>query len=131
MKNYLSSLIPAMLLLMITSGNLVAQNTGAKTNKMLVDTTYVRAIEVMLMPGQKTDTHTHPAHFYYALTDGKLKVHYTDGKSEEFMLKAGDCGYSEPERPHMTENTGDKPIRFMYVELKEHPYKATAKTGTK
>jgi quercetin dioxygenase-like cupin family protein len=96
-------------------------------NKILTDTAYVRAMEVTLEPGQKSDMHTHPAHFFYALTEGKLTVHYADGKTEEYDLKPGDSGFSSPERPHITENTGDKTVKFLLVELKEHPYKAPAK----
>ena len=89
---------------------------------LLVDTTYVRSMVVTIMPKEKGSVHTHPAHFFYALTDGTLIVHFTDGKSETYELKAGDSGYSDPERPHWTENVGDKPVKFLLVELKEHPY---------
>ena len=93
-------------------------------SKVLTDTTLVRAMVVTLGPGKKSDVHTHPAHFYYALTDGKLAVHYTDGKNEKFDLKAGDGGFSGPERPHIVDNAGTKPLKFLLVELKEHPFKA-------
>lgn len=94
-------------------------------NKVLVDTTFVLSLETTLAPGQKTDVHTHSAHFFYALTDCKLVVNYADGKKENYDLKAGEYGYSDPERPHYTENTGDKTAKFLIVELKEHPYKTT------
>ncbi len=99
----------------------------SKTVKILTDTTRLRAMEVTIMPGDKGEVHTHPAHFFYALTDGKLIVHYTDGKTETIELKAGECGYSDPERPHWAENGGDKPLKFLLVELKEHPYKEPTK----
>ena len=99
-----------------------------KTNlKLLADNNYVRAFETTLKPGEKTDMHTHPAHFYYALTDGKLIVHYSDGKSETYELKAGDADASDPERPHMSENGGPNELKFLVVELKEHPYKEQKK----
>jgi oxalate decarboxylase/phosphoglucose isomerase-like protein (cupin superfamily) len=41
---------------------------------------------------------------------------------ETLELKAGDFGYGNPEKPHQTENIGDKTLRFLLVELKEHPY---------
>ena len=99
----------------------------AKAIKMLADTSYVRAMEVTINHGDKGSVHTHPAHFFYALTDGKLIVHYADGKDEEYDIKAGDSGFSYPERPHWTENPGDKPVKFLLVELKEHPYHAKKK----
>lgn len=43
-------------------------------NKVLVDTTILRAAEVSIEPGKKSDVHTHPAHFFYALTDCKLTI---------------------------------------------------------
>ena len=96
--------------------------TDADINKILVDTNYIRAMVVTLQPGQKSDVHTHPAHFFYALTDGTLKVTYSDGKIENYPLKSGDNGYSMPERPHAVQNTGKKTVSFLLVELKEHPY---------
>jgi mannose-6-phosphate isomerase-like protein (cupin superfamily) len=37
-------------------------------------------------------------------------------------LKAGDSGFGSPEKPHQTENIGNKTVKFLLVELKEHPY---------
>jgi quercetin dioxygenase-like cupin family protein len=99
----------------------------AKTVKKLVDTTLLRASEITIMPGEKGEVHTHAAHFFYALTDGKLIVHYTDGTNETYDLHIGDYGYSDPERPHWTENAGTMPVKFLIVELKEHPYKSVKK----
>lgn len=98
------------------------KDLDAKTVKTLADTDLVRASKVTIMAGEKGSVHTHPAHFFYALTDCKLIVHYTDGKEERYDLHPGDNGYSDPERPHWTENIGAKPARFLIVELKEHPY---------
>src|SRR3990172_1768405 len=98
------------------------KNTNPGMNNVIVDTTLLRAIVVTIEPGQKSDAHTHPANFFYALTDGKLLVHYTDGGEETYDLKAGDAGYGDPERPHVTENVGEQTVKFLLVELKEHPY---------
>lgn len=96
-------------------------------NRILVDTSLVRAMVVTIEPGQKSKSHTHPANFFYALTDGKVVVHYSDGKDETYDLKAGDSGFSVPEGPHVTENAGNKAVRYLLVEMKEHPYKAPKK----
>jgi len=101
--------------------------TDAKIVKVLADTTYMTAMEVTFPAGYKTNTHSHPAHFVYALTDGTLNIAYSDGKKEEFSMKAGDSFSAAPERPHMTTNAGNKPLTFILVELKDHPYKASMK----
>jgi len=131
MKTAPSYVAGGILIYFLFSFNLNAQdwkNINPKMNNILVDTTLLRVTVVSMEPGQKSDTHSHPAHFFYALTDGKLIIHYTDGKNETFDLKAGDSGFSIPERPHITENAGTKQVKFLIVELKEHPYKAPKKS---
>ena len=132
MKTIMIFIIGGVFILITSMNKLVAQDfdkVNPKMNKVLVDTALVHALEVTMQPGEKSDIHSHPAHFFYALTDGKLIVHYVDGKTEEFGMKAGDSGYSGPERPHMAENGGDKVLKFLIVELKEHPYKAAKVKG--
>ena len=101
--------------------------TDAKIVKVLADTTYMTAMEVTFPPGYTSNTHTHPAHFVYALTDGTLSVSYTDGTKEEFSMKAGDNFSGAPERPHTTMNTTKMPVKFILVEFKDHPYKLSMK----
>lgn len=100
---------------------------GSMIKKVLVDTTLVTAAEVTLEPGQKTEVHTHPAHFFYALTAGQLTVSFTDGTKEVLDLTPGFSGFGSPERPHSTQNTGKTTVKFLIVELKEHPYKGNDK----
>jgi len=116
--------VGGIIFLLFISLNATAQNP--KVTNVLADTTFLRAIETTLEPGQKTDMHNHPAHFFYALTGGKLVVHYKDGKDETYDLKPGMALVSPPERPHVTENGGKTTIKFLVVELKDHPYKETA-----
>jgi quercetin dioxygenase-like cupin family protein len=128
-KNSFLAILIAVLISLCIPAAMQAQNwkdMDAKTVKTLTDTTLVRASEVTIMPGEKGKVHSHPAHFFYALTDCHLVIHYTDGKEEKYDLSAGDNGFSNPERPHWTENVGDKSARFLIVELKEHPYKVKA-----
>jgi mannose-6-phosphate isomerase-like protein (cupin superfamily) len=91
--------------------------------KILGDTTFTTTAEVTFMPGQKSTVHTHAAQFIYALTDGALTVHFSDGKVEKFELKAGDSFVAPAERPHWSENLGKKPLKFILVEYNDHPYK--------
>ena len=100
------------------------KDLDAKTVKSLGESAFIRASEVTIMPGEKGSIHTHPAHFFYALTECHLVVYYTDGKQAKYDLMPGDSGSEDPERPHQTENVGDKAAKFLIVELKEHPYKS-------
>ena len=119
------ALIRTILILVLVSTGLFAQDwakVNPEMNSIIADTTLLRATIATIEPGAKSEIHTHPASFFYALTDCKLKVYYTDGQTETFDLKAGDAGYGSPEKPHQTENTGTKTAKFLLVELKEHPY---------
>lgn len=119
------ALIRTILILVLVSTGLFAQDwakVNPEMNNIIADTTLLRATIATIEPGAKSEIHTHPASFFYALTDCKLKVYYTDGQTETFDLKAGDAGYGSPEKPHQTENTGTKTAKFLLAELKEHPY---------
>jgi quercetin dioxygenase-like cupin family protein len=127
MKVLVSILLASALLFVVVDKGAIAQDwkkANPKMNMILSDTTLVRAMVVTIQPHEKSDVHSHPAHFFYALTDLKLRVHYTDGKTETYDVKAGEGAFGEPERPHVTENIGSKPGKFLIVELKEHPYAA-------
>lgn len=127
MKRVLLTILGGALVFFLFTSIAMAQdfkNTNPKMNHILNENKLLRATEVTLEPGEKSDMHTHPAHFFYALTDGKAKVHYQDGKDEIFEMKMGESGVSDPERPHMIENVGSSTVKFLLVELKEHPYKS-------
>ncbi len=112
----------------IVSLNLFAQDwakVNPEMNNVLVDTTLLRSTIAVIEPGMKSNLHSHPASFVYALTDGKLKVYYEDGQNEVIELRSGDYFFGNPEKPHMTENSGSKTLKFLLVELKEHPYTAS------
>lgn len=126
---HISVFIAFSVMLILFSASETAGQEWNKVNpgmeKKLIDTTLISAAKVTLKPNEKSGVHTHPAHFFYLLTPGKAVVQYTDGKSETYDMQAGDCGFSDPERPHTIQNVGDKPLTFLIVELKEHPYKET------
>jgi quercetin dioxygenase-like cupin family protein len=128
MRKNILIVVEGILFFLLCSLNLKAQvmnnNEGQVVGRDLANSKLIHASEITLQPEKKTIMHTHPAHFYYALTDMNLKVHYQDGKEEVFKIKAGESGVSEPERPHVTQNIGNKTAKFLIVELKEHPYKA-------
>lgn len=93
--------------------------------EILTDADLVRAVIVTIEPGETIGPVTHPAHFAYILGDGTLKVTYTGQEPVVMDLKKGMALFNEPEGNHTVENTGDQPISYMLVELKEHPYKGS------
>ncbi|MEO5905925.1 MAG: cupin domain-containing protein [Saprospiraceae bacterium] len=95
--------------------------------KILNDTSYATALEVTFLPGKTTNMHTHPAFYAYVLEGGKLQVNYADGDTEIIELKAGDSLFGMPEKPHNTVNLGTKPVKMLMIEMKDHPYMASAK----
>jgi len=124
MKNLLLSSGVTILLFFVMT-DLTAQsfvNTDPAFNKVLVDNDKITAIEVTFEPGKKTSVHTHPAHFFYAMTPGKLSITMANGETQAFEMKAGDSGYFPPEGPHSTVNTGKQTVKILLVELKDQPY---------
>ncbi len=116
------------IIIVMVSVSLYAQDwakVNPEMNNLVTDTTLLRSTIATIEPGKKSEFHTHYASYFYALTDSRIKVYYKDGQVETLDLKAGDSGYSDPERPHQTENIGDKTVKFQLVELKEHPYNTT------
>lgn len=113
------------LFLIFTVNSVYSQNwedVNPKMTNVIVDTTLIKSTIATIEPGEKSSFHTHYAHFFYALTDGKIKIYYKDGSSAEMVLKAGDYGFANPEKHHQTENTGIATLKFLLVELKEHPF---------
>lgn len=127
MKKYSAIIAVVILLLFGFSENASAQDwmkVNPKMLQLLVDTTLIRAYVVTLAPGEKSGVHSHPAEFFYTLTDGKLMVHYSTADTVLYDLKAGDSGFSDPERPHWVHNVGKAALKWIELELKEYPYKA-------
>lgn len=127
MKICIRYLTVMILFLVINAGSINAQdwneiNPGGV--EILTDTTLLRSVIVTIDPGETIGPVTHPAHFAYILSDGKLSVSFANKEEPVIMdLNKGMSLYNTPQGPHKTENIGDQPVSFMLVELKEHPYK--------
>lgn len=71
MKKELIITISVTATLLLLSFNIVMaqdwKNQNPKMNHILADTTFLHATEVILLPEEKSDTHTHPAHFFMHL----------------------------------------------------------------
>lgn len=130
MKKLQAVLMAGFILCMFSHHALQAQNF-VKNNpsfvKLLADTSFATVAEVTFHPGVTTTSHTHPAQFLYALTDGSLHIVHGDGKVEDITLKIGDNFLFPPLGPHMTTNQGSKPFTMLVIEFNEHPYKKSKK----
>ena len=75
--------------------------------------------------------HSHPNLVAVFQSDSKMKFWFPDGKSQDVTTKAGEAAYY-PAGTHLPENTGDKALDGILVELKGKPAaKATAKPAAK
>ena len=78
----------------------------------------VRVCDIEFKPGEKIAMHSHPDHFVYVLSPGKLRLSYPDGTTKEMEAKAGDVVWVGPES-HAGENIGDTDFKAIVVELKQ------------
>ena len=90
---------------------------NAKTIALKLENSRVRVLEATLKPGDKEQTHSHPAYVIYVIAGGKFRNHAQDGTVTDGEFKTGDVIYRESVT-HWAENTGDTTIRLELVELK-------------
>jgi quercetin dioxygenase-like cupin family protein len=91
---------------------------NSKTISLKLENPRVRVLEATLKPGDKEQTHSHPAYVIYVIAGGKFRNHATDGTATDGEFKTGDVIYRDPVT-HWAENTGDTTIRLVLVELKK------------
>ncbi len=91
---------------------------NAKTIALKLENPRVRVLEATLKPGDKEQTHSHPAYVIYVIEGGKFRNHASDGTVTDGEFKTGDVIYRDGINAHWAENIGDKTIRLVLVELK-------------
>jgi beta-alanine degradation protein BauB len=114
-----------LLVLTVAAGLATARNVhvqdpavvNSDTIKLRIDNARVRVLEAILKPGDKEKTHSHPAYVIYVIAGGKVRMHGTDGSTNEVEFKTGDVLYREAVT-HWAENIGDTTIKLELVELK-------------
>jgi mannose-6-phosphate isomerase-like protein (cupin superfamily) len=77
----------------------------------------VRILKAHYGPHEKSVMHSHPNTVAVFLTDAKGTFTFPDGKKQDFAVKAGDSQYG-PAATHLPENTGDKDMEVIVIELK-------------
>jgi quercetin dioxygenase-like cupin family protein len=90
---------------------------NSKTIRVRFENNRVRVLEAILPPGTKEQMHSHPAYVIYVLEGGRYRNYAADGKVTEGTFQTGDVIYRDP-LTHAAENIGDKPMRFILVEMK-------------
>ena len=89
----------------------------------------VRILKVHYGPHEKSVMHSHPNTVAVFLSDSKGEFTFPGGKKQDITAKAGEAQY-ETAVTHLPENTSDKPMDVIVVELKGHAAK-TAKSKMK
>ena len=123
----------AAVLSIIVVRNATAQDplkVAPDTYKLVFENERVRVIEVVIAAGAKTEKHSHPDHFGYVLSAGKLKISRAAGDPTDADLKVGQILWI-PAETHWGENTGETEIRILVTELKEPAKKTKAAKKTK
>ena len=124
MKRYMSMAVVGMVAASLQAATAIDWVQKAPAGKkVLVDNAHVRMVEVVIPPGAKEPSHTHPEYIEYVLSPAKMKVTY-DGKVPEIWdTESGTAYYGLPDPPHALENIDTVPFRILLVELKDKPYR--------
>lgn len=90
---------------------------NSKTISLKLENARVRVLEATLKPGDKEQTHSHPAYVIYVIEGGKVRTHGVNGNVTETEFHKGDVIYRDPVT-HWAENIGNTTIQLELVELK-------------
>jgi quercetin dioxygenase-like cupin family protein len=97
-----------------------ATKVDSKHYTLVSENDQVRILRVHYGAHEKSVMHSHPAGVAVFLTDATTKFTFPDGKTQIMNVKAGDAQSITPVT-HLPENTGDKPMDLILVELKGKP----------
>jgi beta-alanine degradation protein BauB len=85
---------------------------------LIMENEYVRVLDARFSPGAQAVMHSHPNHVVYVLSDGKLKITMSEGKSMEVDLKAGQAIWMQAGQ-HAAENITKLEAHNVVIELKK------------
>ncbi len=89
----------------------------AQHYKVELENEHVRVLRAKYGAREKSQMHAHPKLIGVMLTDGRIRMTYPDGTSEEITAKAGDV-LNMPETVHQPENLTDQTFEVVLIELK-------------
>jgi quercetin dioxygenase-like cupin family protein len=95
-----------------------AVKVDPKHYSVMSENDQVRILKVHYGPHEKSIMHSHPPTVAVFLTDAKGTFTFPDGKKEAFDVKTGQALYTKGEYTHLPENTGDKGMDVVVIELK-------------
>ena len=82
-----------------------AKETKTKAANVLFENERVRVTESRIKPGEKNEMKMRSDRVNVSIKAGKVRVHYADGKKEDFDLKAGSVRFNKA-GTSSTENMG-------------------------
>ena len=68
--------------------------------------------------GDKDVKHSHLSETAYFITGSRVRIHLSDGKSQDAQIPNGHVMWHEPRR-HTTENVGSEDVHAIIVESKK------------
>jgi beta-alanine degradation protein BauB len=90
----------------------------------LAEGDFARVLRAGFKPGAKTNPHSHPASFIYALTDIEGQSHYK-GKSEALKLAKGEAKVLNETKTYNYEHVGKEKGSFLVFEIEPSQVDAT------
>ncbi len=106
----------------LAAGSMDPLAVGGDIYKKVFENDQVRVMEVTFAPGAKVGMHTHPDHFAYVLSGGKLRITNDAGKATDADLAVGQVMWIDAES-HKAENLGTTTVKVLVTELKGHKAK--------
>jgi quercetin dioxygenase-like cupin family protein len=95
-----------------------AVKVDAKHYTVVSENDQVRILKVHYGPHEKSVMHSHPNSVAVPLTDSTAQFTLPDGKKQTMTMKAGEALFT-PAGTHLPENTEDKGMDLILVELKK------------
>lgn len=107
-----------------------AAKVDPKHYKVEAENAQVRVLRIHYGPHEKSMMHSHPSSVIVALTDGKVRMHLPDGKTQDTTLTKGQTQLL-PASVHDPENLSDAPFELIQIELKSPKAASMTKKETK
>jgi quercetin dioxygenase-like cupin family protein len=112
----LHAVVLSLLLVSVASAQ-DAVKVDSKHYTVITDNAEVRILRVHYGAHEKSVMHSHPDSVAVFLNDASVRFTLADGKTQDSTVKAGQAMFS-PAGTHLPENTGDKGMDLILVELK-------------